>query len=107
MRVRGSLFVFQLFDVSEAIQMDELSRLLGTHGFRRELGARHLAQTQVWFEPPPAVRPLGEVEFVPGERFQAEMHYYSYGVVSLPNAPTTPRNSSAICSPSVCTTWLP
>ena len=83
MRVRGSLLVLQLFDVSEGIHMDDLNRLLGGNEVRRGLAARHLAQTQVWFEPPPVIRALGEIEFVPAERFQAEVHYYSYGVVCL------------------------
>jgi hypothetical protein len=83
MRVRGSLLVLQLFDVSEGIRMDTLGRLLGGNEVRRGLAAPHLAQTKVWFEPPPAIRALGEIEFVPGERFNAEMHYYSYGVVCL------------------------
>jgi len=83
MRVRGSLLVLQLFDVSEAIQMDTLSKLLGASAVRRGFAARQLAQTQVWFEPPPAVCVLGDIEFVPGERFDAEIHFYSYGVVCL------------------------
>jgi len=81
--VRGSLLVLQLFDVSEAIQMDTLSRVIGGREVLRGLAARQLAQTQVWFEPPPAICALGEIEFVPGERFDAEIHYYSYGVVCL------------------------
>jgi hypothetical protein len=81
--VRGSLFIFELFDVSEAIRMDELDKLLGGEVVRRVVAPRQVAQTQVWFEPPPAIRSLGDIEFLPGERFQGEMHYYSYGVVCL------------------------
>lgn len=83
MRVRGSLFVLQLFDVGEAILMDELNRLLGGPPARPQLPVPHSSQTRVWFEPQPAVQPFGEIEFAGNERFQAEMHYYSYGVVSL------------------------
>lgn len=83
MRVRGSLFVFQLFDVCEAIRMDELTRLLGAPSAPHGLAAPHSSQARVWFEAPPAVQVLGEIEFAPNEPFHAEMHYYSYGVVSL------------------------
>jgi hypothetical protein len=83
MRVHGSLFVFQLFDVAEAIRTDELSKLLGAAEAAQERAARKPAQTQPWFEPPPAVQALGEVEFAANQPFQVEMHYYSYGVVSL------------------------
>ena len=83
MRVRGSLFVFQLFDVCEAIRIDELSRLLGIPATTHVLTARETAQTRVWFEPPPLVHSLGEIAFIDNERFQAEIRYYSYGVVSL------------------------
>jgi len=83
MRARGSLFVFQLFDVCEAILMDELKRLLGGPEVRHKLAAHQPGQTQVWFEPPPAVQSLGEVEFAKNEPFHGEMHYFSYGVVSL------------------------
>jgi hypothetical protein len=81
--VRGSLFVFQLFDVSEAIDMEQLSRKVGGPDARRDVAARQSAQTRVWFEPPPHIRALGEIEFLRGELFHAEVHYYSYGVVSV------------------------
>jgi len=83
MRVRGSLFVLQLFDVSEAIRLEVLREIPGGYQVRRERDAKHSAQTQVWFEPPPAILDLGEIEFMAGERFQAEFHFYSYGVISL------------------------
>jgi hypothetical protein len=72
-----------LFDVSEAIDMEQLSRKLGGPDARRDVAARQSAQTRVWFEPPPHIRALGEIEFLPGELFHAEVHYYSYGVVSV------------------------
>jgi len=53
MRVRGSLFLFHLFDVCEEIRMDELVRQLGNQVTRLELLARPIGQ--VWFEPPPVV----------------------------------------------------
>jgi hypothetical protein len=81
--VHGSLFVFQLFDVSEAIDMEVLGRQLGGSDFYRDVGARQVSQIQVWFEPPPHIRSLGEIEFAPGEPFHAEIHYYSYGVVGV------------------------
>jgi hypothetical protein len=81
--MRGSLLVYQLFDVCEAIRMADLARHIGVTPARRDLPARQTPQAQVWFEPPPLVRPLGRIEFQPGEWFDAEVHYHSYGVVCL------------------------
>jgi len=81
MRVRGSLFLFHLFDVCEEIRLDELVRQLGNQVTRLELLARPIGQ--VWFEPPPVVQLFGEVALTDQERFRAQLHYYSYGVVSL------------------------
>ena len=75
--------MFQLFDVCEAIDMIALGRLLGCPGFHRDVSARQPPQVRVWFEPPPHILSLDEIEFVPGEPFRAEIHYYSYGVVSV------------------------
>ncbi len=63
--------------------METLSRLLGGPGPRRGVAARQPPQVQVWFEPPPHIHALGEIEFLPGEFFQAEIHHYSYGVACL------------------------
>ena len=81
MRVRGSLLLFHLFDVCEEIRMDDLVRGLGDRVTRPEPLPRQTGH--VWFEPPPAVQSLGEVDLTDHERFRAELHYYSYGVVSL------------------------
>jgi hypothetical protein len=81
--MRGSLLVYQLFDVCEAIRMDELARQIGIVPGRRDLPARQTPQAQVWFEPPPLIRSLGRIEFQPGEWFDADVHYHSYGVVCL------------------------
>jgi len=81
MRVRGSLFLFHLFDVCEEIRMDELVRQLGNQVTRLELLARPIGQ--VWFEPPPVVQLFGQVALTDQEVFSAQLHYYSYGVVSL------------------------
>jgi hypothetical protein len=81
MRVRGSLFLFHLFDICEEIRMDELALRLGTQVARPD---PHMRQTaRVWFESPPAVESIGEIDLTGQERFRAELHYYSYGVVSL------------------------
>ena len=81
MRVRGSLLLFHLFDVCEEIRMEQLANLLGNKASMPELLARQTAQ--VWFEPPPAVQSLGEIDLIDNQRFKSEMHFYSYGVVSL------------------------
>jgi len=79
MGIRGSLLVYHLFDVCEAIRLEELHRTLGQVPDR----AKSPRAAQGWFEPLPVVQVLRDTEFPGNEIFHTQMHYYTYGVVAL------------------------
>jgi hypothetical protein len=79
----GSFIALQLFDVSEAIRLDELRQILGLEAGGRGPAFRQPSPEYVRFERPPVRLPIDDVEPVAGERFRAEIHYYDYGVACL------------------------
>lgn len=81
MTPRGSFRLLYLYDVAEEIRLEQLrSRLaLAT----RPAALRHQAPQYVRFAEPPVVQPVPAIELPSGERFEARLSYYDYGVVSL------------------------
>jgi len=78
----GSLWILWLYDVSEEIDLDALRKILGVQA-RREPSIRHLSPEYVRFERPPVVQRLDPVLLDGGSRFEGELNYYEYGVVSI------------------------
>jgi hypothetical protein len=78
----GSLWILWLYDVSEEIDLDTLRKILGVEA-RREPGFRHPSPEYVRFERPPVVQRLDPLDLEGGTRFEGELNYYEYGVVSI------------------------
>ena len=79
--LQGSALALVLFDVCEEIKLDEVRALLAVERERPAL--KHPAAEQVRIEHPPVVEQLGQIDSESGEKFDAQIKYYDYGVVSI------------------------
>jgi len=78
--LQGSIVVLNLYDVAEEIRLSDLPPLTG--GTR--LSPTFKPPTpHVRFERPPVIEPLPPLSLSTGERFEATLQYYDYGVVSV------------------------
>jgi hypothetical protein len=81
--VSGSLWLLFLYDVSEEIRLDELRRILGLQQPLREPSFRHPAPEYVRFEKPPVVERASPILLEDGQKIEARINYYEYGVLSI------------------------
>jgi hypothetical protein len=72
-----------LYDVAEQIQLDKLCALIGIEPAKPQPSFKHPAPEYVRFERPPAVEFPEPVITPTGERFEAQIKYFDYGVVSV------------------------
>ncbi|HET6933447.1 MAG TPA: hypothetical protein VFI72_01330 [Candidatus Angelobacter sp.] len=79
--LKGSIIVLTLFDVAEEISLNRLRPLIGATTVTPTL--KHPAPEYVRFERPPLIETLPPLSLGTGERFEATLQYYDYGVVSL------------------------
>ncbi len=79
--LRGSFRLLYLFDVAEEIRLERLRTQLASA--ERPASLRHQSPQYVRFADPPVVQPIAPVQLPGGERFDARLSYYDYGVVSL------------------------
>src|SRR5262249_12683770 len=79
--LQGAIVVLNLYDIAEEIRLSELPALIG--GTRLPPPLKHPAPAHVRFERPPVIEPLPPLSLPTGERFEATLEYYDYGVVSL------------------------
>jgi len=78
---QGAIFVLALYDVCDEISLSDLRPLIG--GKQPAPVFKHTTPEYVRFERPPVVEPLEPVALESGERFDATLQYYDYGVVSV------------------------
>src|SRR5580693_1404784 len=81
--LRGSFWVFVLYDVAEEIQLDKLCVLVGAQPVPPQPSFKHPAPEYVRFERPPAVEYPDPLKLESGEQFQVRIKYFDYGVVSI------------------------
>jgi len=81
--LRGSFWVFVLYDVAEEIRIDKLRELLSAETARPQPSFKHPAPEYVRFERPPAIEYPEPVTLASGERFEARIKYFDYGVASV------------------------
>jgi hypothetical protein len=81
MELQGSISILALYDVCEEIRLQDLPPFI--QGRVVSPSFKHIAPDHVRFERPPVIESLEPVLIPPGERFQAAMQYYDYGVISL------------------------
>ena len=79
----GTFWSLFLYDVCEEIRLEELRGILGAQPAGREPSFRRPTPEYVRFEKPPVIESLEPLRLANGERLQAQMHYYEYGVVSI------------------------
>ena len=79
--IQGSALVLMQFDVAEEIRLDDLRHLLDAR--RAETTLKHPAPTYVRFQRPPVVESLETQILESGEKLEAQIKYYDYGVVSV------------------------
>ena len=80
-KVEGSIIVLNLYDVAEEITLTSLAPLIG--GTPLSPTFKHPAPEYVRFERPPVIERVPPLMLPTGERFEATLQYYDYGVVSL------------------------
>ncbi len=83
MKLSGAFRNLVLYDVAEAIRLDVLRRILGHEPPARLPAFVHRTPDYVRFERPPVVESAGSIQIETGERFDATLKYYDYGVVSI------------------------
>jgi hypothetical protein len=81
--LRGSFWVLVLYDVAEQIELDKLRSLMGVEPARPQPSFKHPAPEYVRFERPPVVEYPAPVIAETGERFEAQIKYFDYGIVSI------------------------
>jgi len=81
--LRGWFRVLVLYDVAEAIQLEQLRLILGAQPAGRTPSFTRPTPEYVRFESPPVVEPLDGLELDAGEPLKGRIKYYEYGVVSV------------------------
>ncbi len=79
----GSLRILFLYDVGEAIALDEVRRILDVAAPGREPKFQQPVPEYVRFEQPPVSQAAEPVTLPGGRRLECRVSYYDYGVVSL------------------------
>jgi hypothetical protein len=81
--LRGSFWVFVLYDVAEEIRIEMLRDLVGADTARPQPSFKHPAPEYVRFERPPAIEYPEPIALETGEKFEARIKYFDYGVASV------------------------
>jgi hypothetical protein len=79
--LQGSVHVLIQFDVCEEIRLDALRDIFGAR--RQEASFKHPAPGYVRYQRPPVVERVEPLVLESGERLDAQIKYYDYGVLSV------------------------
>jgi hypothetical protein len=79
--LHGSVLVLIQFDVSEEIRLDLLRTIFGAR--RQEASFKHPTPGYVQYQRPPVVERVDPLVLESGERLDAQIKYYDYGVLSV------------------------
>jgi hypothetical protein len=79
--LQGSVLVLIQFDVCEEIRLDDLRNIFGAR--RQDASFKHPAPGYVRYQRPPVVEPVEPLILESGERLDAQIKYYDYGVLSV------------------------
>jgi hypothetical protein len=79
--LQGSVLVLIQFDVSEEIRLDDLRDIFGAR--RQEASFKHPSPGYVRYQRPPVLEPVEPLVLESGERLDAQIKYYDYGVLSV------------------------
>jgi hypothetical protein len=81
--LRGSFWVFVLYDVAEEIELAKLCDLVGARPLPPQPGFKHPTPEYVRFERPPVVEYPDPFKLESGDQFRVRIKYFDYGVVSI------------------------
>lgn len=81
--LRGSFKILVLYDVAEAIRLDDVTSLIGAPQQPQSTHSWHAAPDYVRFERTPVSEVIKPVLLKSGERLEGRLKYYEYGVVIL------------------------
>jgi hypothetical protein len=79
--LQGSVLVLIQFDISEEIRLDLLRTIFGAR--RQEVSFKHPSPGYVRYQRPPVVERVEPLVLESGERLDAQIKYYDYGVLSV------------------------
>jgi hypothetical protein len=79
--LQGSVLVLIQFDVCEEINLDALRDIFGAR--RQDVSFKHPAPGYVRYQRPPVVERVEPLVLPSGERLDAQIKYYDYGVLSV------------------------
>src|SRR5262249_39801118 len=79
--LQGSVLVLIQFDVCEEINLDALRDIFGAR--RQEVSFKHPAPGYVQYQRPPVVERVEPLVLESGEKLDAQIKYYDYGVLSF------------------------
>ncbi len=79
--LQGSVLVLIQFDVCEEINLDHLRDIFGAR--RQDASFKHPAPGYVRYQRPPVVERVEPLVLESGERLDAQIKYYDYGVLSV------------------------
>ncbi len=79
--LQGSVLVLIQFDVCEEIDLDHLRDIFGAR--RQDASFKHPAPGYVRYQRPPVVERVEPLVLESGERLDAQIKYYDYGVLSV------------------------
>jgi hypothetical protein len=83
LKVRGVFRILNFFDIAEAIDLNQLRILLGPEAAPRSHGFVRLTPEYAQAQTPPLLEAVGPVDLASGERLDARIKYYWFGVASV------------------------
>jgi hypothetical protein len=83
LKVRGLFRILNFFDIAEAIDLDRLRGLLGPEAAPRSPGFVHLTPEYAQAQTPPLLESVDPVALATGDRLEAKIKYYWFGVASV------------------------
>src|SRR5579871_4887513 len=81
--LRGSFWVFVLYDIAEEIELARLCDLVGAQPAPPQPSFKSPTPEYVRFERPPAIEYPPAISLESGEEFKVRIKYFDYGVVSI------------------------
>lgn len=100
MNVRGCFRILTCFDIAEAIEMERLPPLLGPQAVPAPQSFTHLTPEYAQAQTPPILESLPPVTLPTGEKLNARIKYYWFGVASLELTTGFECNFDALCAKS-------
>ena len=83
MNVRGEFRILNCFDIADAIDLEKLQQFLGPHAVPAPQSFTHLVPEYAQAQTPPVLESLASVAIPTGERLDARIKYYWFGVASV------------------------